>query len=376
MMNNFSSYFSDKLLAPYLLLTQNQNPSRIQTLLNQPRIPLGIKTFALLISPLASAFLEQMAKRSKKITRQRFGNTLYLYAPLYISNECTNTCIYCGFTQENKIVRKSLNKQECLAEAKHLYERGFRDLLIVSGEHQRIVTAKYIGQMVQTCQKFFPSIAIETAPFSQEEYTYLVKMGVQALTLYQETYDQKTYQKVHLAGRKKRFLWRLDALDRGAKAGMRKINLGVLLGLSKNWLYDCIANAYHLEYMMKKYWNIAYGISIPRICESETAYKPQVDISDKQLAQIIFAYRIAFPDLAINLSTREKASLRDGLFELGITHISAESATEPGGYCNPQQQLKQFNTTDKRNLNQILQVLKTKQLEPVWKNWHTGLTGH
>ena len=372
-MKSFSQKL-DNINLDYLLnLSKTTNSTTIEKLLNQNKISKGIETFSLLISPAGSFYLEKLAQLSQQITQQRFGNTIQLYAPLYISNECTNSCTYCGFTRENKIVRKSLNPEECEKEALHLYNRGFRDLLIVSGEHQRIITPEYIGTMVKICQKYFSSIAIETAPFSQKEYKYLIEQGVQALTVYQETYHQQTYEKVHLSGKKKNYQWRIDAPERGAKAGIRKINIGVLLGLSKYWAYDSIITALHLEYMMKKYWHIQYAVSVPRICESETSYKPAINISNSDLAQIIFAYRIAFPDLSINLSTREPSSLRDGLFGLGITHISAESSTEPGGYCNPNEELKQFDINDERKLSEILRVIKNKKLQPVWKNWHTGL---
>ena len=374
-MNSFTEWLSDINLEHLLNLSKTTDPIVIEQFLKQNKIPLGAETFSLLISPAGQKHIEKLAQLAKKITLQRFGNIIQLYAPLYISNECTNTCTYCGFTQENKINRKSLTKEECQQEAQHLYNRGFRDLLIVSGEHQKIVTSEYVGQMIQACKTFFPSIAIETAPFSQEEYKYLVKQGVQTLTVYQETYHKETYKNVHLYGKKKNYQWRIDAPERGAKAGIRKINMGILLGLSKYWDYDSILTTLHLEYMMKKYWNIQYGVSVPRICESETLYKPAVDVSDLQLAQIIFAYRIAFPDLTISLSTRENANLRDGLFGLGVTHISAESSTEPGGYCNPNDALKQFNISDERTLENIIKVIKQKNLEPVWKNWHSCLTG-
>jgi 2-iminoacetate synthase len=335
----------------------------------------GLETFALLISPAASHLLEEMAQKSSQLTSERHGKVIRLYAPAYISNECTNTCTYCGFTMENKINRKSLDANEMKSEAEYLNKRGFRQLLIVSGEHQKIVTSEYVCSMVEQSRPYFSSVAIETAPFKTHEYEALVTAGVDSLTLYQETYDRETYAAVHLRGKKKDYDYRLAAPERGGEARMRKLNMGVLLGLSPDWRLDSIKCALHLDWMMKKYWRMQYAISLPRLCESETDYQPAVEVQDKEIVQLVMAWRLAFPDLSVNISTREPDYLRDGLIGLGVTHMSAESSTEPGGYCTPDTALKQFDITDERSVDEVIQIIESRGHEAVWKDWDPCMLG-
>ena len=335
----------------------------------------GLETFALLISPAASHLLEEIAQKASQLTHERHGQVIRLYAPAYISNECTNTCTYCGFTMENKINRKSLNAPEMKAEAEYLNKRGFRQLLIVSGEHQKIVTSEYVGAMVKEARPYFSSIAIETAPFKTHEYEQLVEAGVDSLTLYQETYDRDTYAQVHLRGKKKDYDYRLAAPERGGMARMRKLNMGVLLGLAPDWRLDSLHCALHLDWMMKKYWRMQYAVSLPRLCESETDYQPAVEVKDKEIVQLVMAWRLAFPDLGVNISTREPDYLRDGLIGLGVTHMSAESSTEPGGYCTPDTALKQFDITDERSVDEVIKIIESRGHEAVWKDWDPCMLG-
>ena len=352
-----------------------EDTSRIESLISSGYPKEGLETFSLLLSPAASQFLEPLAQLSSQLTSERHGKVIRLYAPAYMSNECTNTCTYCGFTMENKIPRKTLDETEMEAEAKYLNDRGFRQLLLVSGEHQKIVTAEYVSKMVRSVRPYFSSVAIETAPFRQKEYEDLVEAGVDSLTLYQETYDRDVYAQVHLRGKKKDYDHRFDAPMRGAEAKMRKISMGVLLGLAPDWRLDTLNCALHLDWMMKNYWRVQYSVSLPRLCESETDYKPAVEVSDKDVVQLILAWRLAFPDLGINISTREPAFLRDGLIGLGVTHMSAESSTEPGGYCNPESALKQFDITDERNVDEIGKIIESRGHEVVWKDWEPCLLG-
>ena len=352
-----------------------QDSSRIQQLIGRGKPQPGLETFSLLLSPAASQFIEALAQLASQLTYERHGKVIRLYAPAYMSNECTNTCTYCGFTMENKITRKTLDSEEMRKEGEYLHQRGFRQLLLVSGEHQKIVTAEYVASMVKAVKPYFSSVAIETAPFRQNEYEMLVDSGVDALTLYQETYDREVYSQVHLRGKKKDFDYRLDAPTRGAEAKMRKISMGVLLGLAPDWRLDTLNCALHLDWMMKKYWRVQYSVSLPRLCESETDYKPAADVSDRDIVQLILAWRLAFPDLGINISTREPSYLRDGLIGLGVTHMSAESSTEPGGYCNPESALKQFDITDERSVDDIIQIIESRGHEAVWKDWEPCLIG-
>jgi 2-iminoacetate synthase len=374
-MNTFQDYLKTVNLDKLREYSRCTDPAFVENILKQPGHFSPVEKFALLSSPAGSSFLEPMAQQASALTAQRHGRVIRFYAPLYVSNECTNTCTYCGFTMENKIKRKSLNTTECKQEAEYLKERGFRHVLLVSGEHQKIVTPEYIASMVDSCRETFPSVSIEVAPFTTEAYKMLVAKGVDGLTLYQETYDRETYKSVHLRGKKKDYDWRLAAPERGAVAKMRRISMGVLLGLAPDWRFDSVMSAVHLDFMMRVHWRVQYSVSLPRLCSSETDYQPAVDVSDREVTQLILAWRLAFPDAGINISTREPSYLRDGLIGLGVTHMSAESSTEPGGYCNPESALKQFDITDHRKVDEIFSVLKTKNYEPVWKDWEPCMIG-
>ncbi|NQZ58261.1 MAG: 2-iminoacetate synthase ThiH [Lentisphaeraceae bacterium] len=374
-MKTFAEYLTEYDLDKFHRAAHGEDITKIENLLRSPFPKTGAETFALLASPAGEGFIEQMAVKASALTAQRHGKVIRFYAPLYISNECTNTCTYCGFTMENKIRRKSLDAHECSQEAEYLAKRGFRQVLIVSGEHQKVVTPEYVGMMVDECRKLFPSVSIEVAPFKQDAYEMLVKRGVDGLTVYQETYDRDVYKAVHLRGKKKDYDWRLATPERAANAKIRRLNMGVLLGLAKDWRFDSVMSAIHLQYMMKHHWRVQYSVSLPRLCESEADFKPQSEVSDREVTQLILAWRLAFPDLGINISTREPSYLRDGLIGLGVTHMSAESSTEPGGYCSPNTDLKQFDITDERSITEIFSVLKSKNYEAVCKDWEPCMLG-
>ena len=372
-MPNFFDYLNAYDHEKFLLLLENKDIGLIERVLKQ-KSNLNINDFALLLSEGAEGHLELMAQKAQLKTTQRFGNVIQMYAPLYISNECTNTCTYCSFTMENKIPRKTLSVEELQKELFFLKNRGFHHILLVSGEHQKIVNADYIVDCLKECRDF-SSVSIEFAPFSEEDYRRFVQAGSTGLTVYQETYDREDYGKVHIRGQKKNFDWRLAAAERGARAGMRKINLGVLLGLSSHWQKDCLLLAQHLFFMYKYYWRVKYTVSLPRLCEGEVDFCSLVDIDDKKFVQILLAYRLVFPDVGINLSTREPAYLRDGLIGLGITDMSAESATDPGGYTLSDKNLKQFEISDERNLEEVIAVIQQKNHEVIWKDWDRNMVG-
>ncbi len=337
--------------------------------------PEGPETFARLISPAATPFLETMAQRAQQLTWERFGRVIRLYAPIYISNECTNACIYCGFNAKHKFGRKTLTLDEVKREFKILHDKGIRHVLIVSGEAKHVVTAEKIAEIARECHAEIPSLSVEVAPFSEEDYKLLVDNGVEGLAVYQETYDRDLYAKVHPAGKKKDFDWRLATPERGAKAGMRHISLAVLLGLSDDWRLDSLKLSLHIQHLLKNFWRTKYSVSLPRLCECEGGYQPASLISDRELAQLIFAYRLAFPDLGVNLSTREPAAYRDALAGVGVSHMSSESSVEPGGYGDPQGESegKQFLPHDTRNTAEFSAMLKEKGLEPVWKDWDSSI---
>ena len=364
-----NSYEHKKLLS----FLENKDTRNIEEVLVK-KDNLDINDFALLLSDSGEKYLELMAQKAQLKTRQRFGNVIQMYAPLYISNECTNTCTYCSFTMENKIPRKTLSVIELQKELSYLKSRGFCHILLVSGEHQKVVNADYIVECLNEC-KDFSSVSIEFAPFSEKDYRRFIQAGASGLTVYQETYNREDYNKVHIRGQKKNFDWRLASAERGARAGMRKINLGILLGLSVDWQRDCVLLAQHLFFMYKYYWRVKYMVSLPRLCKSETDFCSLVDINNKKFVQILLAYRLVFPDVGINLSTREPAYLRDGLIGLGITDMSAESATDPGGYTLKDKNLKQFEISDERNLDEVIAVIEEKDYEVVWKDWDKNMIG-
>lgn len=339
--------------------------------------PPGTDSFAALISPSATPFLEAMARRSQQSTWERFGRVMRIYAPLYVSNVCINECVYCGFNRKNSYKRVTLDVEAAKKEAEVIFEKGFRHLLLVSGEAPEVVSPEYLCEIAAALHEHLPSLSVEVSPFSEEDYRKLVEGGIEGLAVYQETYDQELYAKVHPAGPKSDYMWRLETPERGAAAGMRHVSLGVLIGLNENWREDCLATALHVEYMLKHFWRTKYSVSLPRLCECEGGYQPGTVVTDKDLAQLIFAYRIAFPDVGVNLSTREAPALRDGLMPLGVTHISAESSTEPGGYVSPSEAKesdgKQFVIDDNRTAAEMSEVLKGMGLEPVWKDWDASI---
>jgi 2-iminoacetate synthase len=335
----------------------------------------GLERFAALISPAAAEHLEEMAHRSRALTRQRFGPVMQMYAPVYLSNECIDTCTYCGFSRESSIHRITLNVERVEREAEILLEQGFSHLLLVSGEHPRIVSESYLCEIVRRLRSRFASVAIEVAPQSERGYVELVAAGVDSVTVYQETYDRQVYKRVHLAGRKKNFDWRLATAERAAMAGVKRVNIGALLGLAE-WRRDALAVFQHASWMQKLLWRCQIAVSMPRIQGAVDAISALRPVKDAELVQYICALRICLPDVGLVLSTRERASLRDGIFGLGITHTSAGSHTEPGGYDEPDREAEQFDVSDDRSAEEVAASLRQQGIEVVWKDWEAALSGH
>ena len=335
----------------------------------------GLDRMAALLSPLAGRdFLEEMAQRAHRSTVQRFGRVLQMYAPLYVSNECIDTCTYCGFSREHRIHRVTLRLDEVEREARALADMGFRHVLLVAGEHPRIVSTGYLREVVERLRDIFPSIAIEVAPQYEEGYRELVEAGVDALTVYQETYDREVYAQVHLAGRKKNFDWRLETPERAARAGMKRINVGALFGLA-DWRRDALATYLHADWMQKVLWRVQTSVSMPRIVDALGAIDAPRPMADRDLVQFVAAMRLALPDVGLVLSTREPAHLRDGLVRLGITQLSAGSHTEPGGYVDPDREAEQFVVGDERSPAEVAHRLRSMGYEVVWKDWESALHG-
>lgn len=322
-----------------------------------------------LLSPSAQKYLDKMALKSQQITRRRFGNTMQLYIPLYLSNKCDNACIYCGFRTHNKIQRKTLSTEEVLNEADILYRRGFRNILLVSGATSDILKNNYLNTVINELSNKFTSVSIEIEEQNREFYEDLFKSNLDGVTLYQETYNPETYAQIHPEGKKSDYNFRLNAMDIIGRTGIRKLGIGALLGL-----YDFRKEAYmlslHCKYLLQNYWRSSISVSFPRLCENESNYKAKYPVSDKDLMQIIFAFRIVFPDIDLSLSTREPPELRDYLAQNGITYMSAGSRTSPGGYLNKEKAGNQFEMEDTRSVEEICAVLSKKDIDVVWKDWN------
>lgn len=330
---------------------------------------LKIEHLFTLLSFEAENHLEEIAQKAHEITLRYFGKTIQLYTPMYLSNYCNNQCIYCGFNLQNNVERKKLDFSEVEKEAEFIAQTGLRHILILTGESREMSPVAYIKDCVKIIKKYFSSIAIEIYPLSISEYAELVSSGVDGLTIYQETYEEETYGKVHIAGPKKNYLFRLDAPQRGATAGMRNINIGILLGLS-NWRKDVFFTAIHAKYLQDKFNNIDIGVSIPRIRPQTGNFKAIHPVSDKNIVQVILALRLFLPRASISLSTRENYLFRDNLIPLGITRLSAGSTTYVGGHTiETADSLAQFEISDFRSVNEIKSMLERKGYQPVLKDW-------
>ncbi|WP_274008763.1 2-iminoacetate synthase ThiH [Vibrio parahaemolyticus] len=338
-----------------------------------------LEDFKALISPAAEPYLEQMAKLSYSLTRKRFGNTMSLYIPLYLSNLCANACTYCGFSMENRIKRRTLNRDEVEAEIDAIKRMKFDSVLLVTGEHETKVGMKYFREMVPIIKQRFNYLAMEVQPLDQDEYAELKTLGLDAVMVYQETYHPKTYAQHHLRGNKMDFRYRLETPDRLAKAGIDKIGIGALIGLEE-WRTDCFFAAAHLDFLERTYWQSRYSISFPRLrpCAGNvqaSGLQPKSVMTDKQLVQLICAYRLFNPEVELSLSTRESPQFRDNVLPLGITSMSAASKTQPGGYATEEVELEQFEISDERSAASVEDMIRAKGFAPVWRDWHSVYSG-
>jgi 2-iminoacetate synthase len=332
-----------------------------------------LSDFAALLSPAASHRLEELARRSRDVTRRRFGRTIQLFAPLYVSNECVETCTYCSFARPNPIPRRTLTVDEIVAEAELVRRRGFRHLLLVSGEHPRHVSPEYLEAALRALAGRFPSLSVEVQPQTADVYRRWVDAACDGLVVYQETYDREAYATVHVAGKKRDFDWRLATPERGAEAGMRRLGIGALLGLS-DWRGEALALAAHAGFLMRTAWRSVVTVSLPRLRPAEYAdTRPRHPVSDREMAQLVCAFRLLLPDVGIVLSTRENAAFRDGMLRLGVTQVSAGSRTEPGGYSRPAESGKQFEVEDGRSPEEVARAIRVAGLDPVWKDWEAVL---
>ncbi len=358
----FDTYDWDKITDDIYAKTSNDVESALQ---NTHR---NLEDFKALISPAAIPYLEQMAQLSQQRTLQRFGKTMQLFVPMYLSNECQNICTYCGFSLDNKIPRTTLRMAQIDREVQQIKKHPFDHILLVTGEANKTVGVAYFQQALKHIRPHFSNIAIEVQPLDQNDYVLLMEEGVSSVLVYQETYHRAEYKKHHPKGKKSNFNYRLDTPDRLGKAGMKKIGLGVLIGL-EDWRTDSFFTALHLAYLEKTYWQSKYSISFPRLRPAEGLIDPKIPMNNKELVQLICAYRLLNDEVELSLSTREHPVFRDHAFKLGITSMSAGSKTNPGGYAVEAESLEQFETSDERPADKIVDMLELSGYEVVWKDW-------
>lgn len=328
-----------------------------------------LRDFSALISVPAAARLEDLATAAHRLTLQRFGRTVRLFAPLYLSSECVSTCTYCGFSAGNPITRRTLEPEEARAEAEELAGRGFRHLLLVAGEHARIVNRDYLVACVEAIAPVVDELSVEVQVWDTDMYRRLLAAGCDGLVVYQETYDRSTYADVHLRGKKRNYDWRIAAPDRGGEAGMRRLGIGALLGLHDDWRSEAIALATHAAALTRRWWRSEISVALPRLRPAAGGFEPADPVRDDHLVQLMCALRLTLPDVGITLSTREPAELRDALVPLGVTTLSAGSSTEPGGYTTPDRSDPQFEVSDHRSPAEVAVALRAAGYDPVWKDW-------
>jgi len=365
------------------------------------RSSVTLNDFAALISPAAGEQLEPLCRRSQQLTQQRFGKVIRLFAPLYLSNECINNCKYCGFSRDNSILRVTLSVEEVVREARALLKQGFRNILLVSGEHPKFVSSGYLAECVRALHAEVPSISLEVGPTETADYRQLVEAGADGLVVYQETYDRGLYAEMHTSGPKRNFDWRMETPERAYAAGFRRLGIGALYGLA-DWRFEALCLAAHADYLLRKCWKAQLTISLPRLRPCAGEFEPLTQMTDRDLVQLVCALRLMFPDVGLVLSTREPAKLRNGLIPLGITLMSAGSHTEPGGYTGAGKEklhhtergrivelgasewaaagpdahaTGQFDIADERSPQEVAELIRQLGYDPVWKDWEPALTG-
>ena len=369
---SFAEQIADLSPAELSALIERSTPDDVRRALASERI--SADGLLALLSPVAETMLEQIAQRAHEVTRQYFGGTVLLYAPLYLSNECDNGCVYCGFSARNDIERRTLTVDEAVREGESLRARGFRHVLLLTGEAPRAIDAEKLAAIVRRVGPLFDSVSLEVFPMEEAGYETAVAAGVDGLTVYQETYDRDVYAAMHPTGRKRDYDFRLEAPERGAAAGMRRVGVGALLGLA-DFRADSYLTALHAAYLTRRHWRAHLTVSFPRLRDAEGGFSAPTPVSDRQLVLALCATRLFLPHAGLVLSTREEASLRDRLLPFGITQMSAGSRTQPGGYEEPEAAGRQFAISDDRTPEEVCAAIRRAGYDPVWKDWDPAFTG-
>jgi 2-iminoacetate synthase len=326
---------------------------------------------AALLSPAAGPFLEDMARAAHRLTRRQFGRTIGLYAPIYLSNICTSDCAYCGYAVHSGSPgeRRTLTLEEIRTECAILAGRGFQSVLLLTGDAPKAAPVEYLARAVAIAREYFASVAVEVYALEEEGYRKLADQGLEGVTLYMETYHRPTYALVHRRGRKRDFEFRLGAMERAGRAGVRKLSIGALLGLY-DWRADGFWTGLHTRFLQKECWQSAISVSFPRLRHAPAGFTAPYPLSDKDLVQLMLALRLFLPEAGFNLSTRESAPLRDRLIPLGVTNMSAGSSTRPGGYSHlGNDALEQFEIEDRRTPEEVAAAIRRAGYDPVWKDF-------
>jgi len=394
---SFVDAFNDLPLKRLLGLSRGATLDEVRASLSRPQR--NLEDFARLISPAGAQLLEPLSQASQALTQQRFGKVIRFFAPLYLSNECVNNCSYCGFSRDNPILRVTLSLDEVVKEARELKAQGFRNILLVSGEHPKFASNSYMADCVRAVAEVVPAVSLEVGPMETGDYAAAVEAGAEGLVVYQETYDRAVYKDMHTSGPKRNFDWRLETPERAYEAGFRRLGIGALFGLS-DWREEALGVAAHADHLLRHCWKAQITISMPRLRPNAGDFEPLTPFTDRDLVQLVCAFRLMFPDVGLVLSTRESPQLRDGLIPLGITLISAGSHTEPGGYTgagkenlhlttrgriedlSPEMKSAacsgatgQFDIADVRSAAAVAETITRLGYEPVWKDWDGALGG-
>jgi 2-iminoacetate synthase len=310
-----------------------------------------------------------MAQRAQAITRRHFGRTMKLYTPLYLSNFCNGGCLYCGIAADRRAKRAVLDVEHMRHEMEAIKAMHLEELVLLTGERMPEADVPYLKECISVAAEYIHNVNIEVFPMKEEEYRELAQAGCTGVTLYQETYDPVVYERMHRWGDKRDFSARIDAPDRALRGGMRTIGIGALLGLADPQ-HDILCVYRHAKYLLKNYWKAGVSISFPRIRPQMGGFQPDFPVDEKMLAQYVFALRICLPEVPLVLSTREPRRVRDGMAGLGITKMSVASKTTVGGYSDDSEEsTEQFEISDERNIPEFCDMLRSRGLEPVFKNW-------
>lgn len=327
------------------------------------------KDFLMLLSPAAEPFLEEMAQKAHEMTIRQFGKTILLFTPMYLSNFCTNQCVYCGFNTCNQITRKQLTPEEVEIEAKAIADTGLKHILILTGDARNIASIDYLKSCIHILSQYFTSISIEIYALEAHEYRELIHAGVDALTIYQETYNPDLYRELHGKGPKSDYRFRLEAPERACRENIRAVNIGALLGLDA-WQTEAFMTGIHAAYLQDRFPEVEVSISLPRMRPHAGEFQPRFIVKDRNLIQILLAFRLFMPRAGITISTRESETFRNNLLRLGVTKMSAGSTTRVGGHTNSEDNTGQFEICDHRTVSEMKSFLQSHGYQPVFKDWH------